>query len=942
MNVFRPRVSKKTIIIICTILCVLATNIRAQILPNRNTFAQEKQKNLNKDMLTNEQFFNEAEFIIEVKSISNQFYSYDAKGAFNREDIYTINKIVVLNVYKGDMSLIKANDTIVLVKNRGTIYKKTPYGNKAIHSWGDYDRDNRADDYGLALYDYPSIIFCKKSDYPENPNSEENYSNYFKIKSLRDKERASLKIWGKITGLNGLSFNNREELFEYMQQFEGVSGQNYYDENDKYWKQKYAELEEFKKGYPKFEVSNDINTLPKLDSIFTSYFQKVQLYRQQWTFINDLLYNYPKTTERIKYNQDAKKLLQELIQEANDMKNDVQNKIIEAKKKINNNSKTSTNELWAYLLNQTACYDSSENKNFFHVDICIKGNNTDTFLRCFLYNMQFDGYILTITDSLISKGKVTTTLDSIFDIDTYNITMYDRISSISPRIRIGIADPLYLQPFNGFVQVTEDTIRIFHLKIEMVDVAIGYTRMKFFSNPNPTQMSNLSYSESENNQVPFFMYDSIHFIVPDYIDVNLHIHPEIYSDLSTISKHAGTGDILTINGRGFGNTRGAVQFSPVTKDSIVADGNTFLKGLDDQYYVSWTNEEIKIQVPSLVYDWYDLYESQPAKGAGTGPIKIKTTYNDSLISSTALNIDYSISNHKEGYDLIRRVYLARLSCDKDIKFTLHNNLSGIYNISARAAIEAVITKWRTATGIDIDIEKNSSGDYVYANYFADSLNVIGFDSSLPDYVEMETTPNFWVGSDGGAPPYQYYRGLGSHIKINNVNYNWDNSTNMSHNISANICGFYNVLLHEAGHILLLQHTNNYPELMYAVDSNQYSQPMINLDNQTNALAGVSGTKTESLNKIWAEYLPITTLGNSLASLSITSNPSNAVVCNGTPITLSVNNSFAANSYNWSNGATGQTISVSEAGVYSVVASNGLCSKTSAPFTVSASTLPTPI
>ena len=89
------------------------------------------------------------------------------------------------------------------------------------------------DDQGLNISrDFPSILFCLKSDFPKDPKSGENNDTIL-LKLLQNKEKASLKFgdhswgpkssrWGKITGLNDLVFNNREELYEYMKQFKGL------------------------------------------------------------------------------------------------------------------------------------------------------------------------------------------------------------------------------------------------------------------------------------------------------------------------------------------------------------------------------------------------------------------------------------------------------------------------------------------------------------------------------------------------------------------------------------------------------------------------------------------------------------------------------------------------------------------------------------------------
>ncbi len=68
-------------------------------------------------------------------------------------------------------------------------------------------------------------------------------------------------------------------------------------------------------------------------------------------------------------------------------------------------------------------------------------------------------------------------------------------------------------------------------------------------------------------------------------------------------------DTLTIRGRNFGNAKGEVFF-------MAADdgGQSYLRGLDDQYHIAWTDTLIKVIVPSMVYKGYEN-ESKNWSGA---------------------------------------------------------------------------------------------------------------------------------------------------------------------------------------------------------------------------------------------------------------------------------------------------------------------------------------
>jgi hypothetical protein len=71
--------------------------------------------------------------------------------------------------------------------------------------------------------DYESAIyFMKISDLPENPDVSKR-NKYPKVCMLQDVRRAFIRVPHNAYGLNGLQFDNRYELYKYMEQFEGVT-----------------------------------------------------------------------------------------------------------------------------------------------------------------------------------------------------------------------------------------------------------------------------------------------------------------------------------------------------------------------------------------------------------------------------------------------------------------------------------------------------------------------------------------------------------------------------------------------------------------------------------------------------------------------------------------------------------------------------------------------
>jgi len=321
-----------------------------------NLFAQVDNNNLG---LSNEQFFEKSDYIVEGKLISVN-YGYDVNGNYNPEDIFTEYKFKVDIIYKSTNNLIKQRDTIVVIANRG---------------WVRYDEFNWYDSVtGFSVWspkeigrhlenninlkpidldiDNNFILFLNKTDLPINPN---NKNNYFHCQFLQDREFARIKfgniykydtigltmyhrvIREAITGLNGLDFPNRYELYKYMEKFEGV----------------------------KVPLSNPGDVLYDLNGNIEIFNQ----YRKE----RNIDYKLPneKTQEEI---DSFNRFLEEKSKKAKEN--------TERKKKEEGflNGPKSPNELTITIQNQRVEYNNSENKYYFKFKVYAQANNSSTYL----------------------------------------------------------------------------------------------------------------------------------------------------------------------------------------------------------------------------------------------------------------------------------------------------------------------------------------------------------------------------------------------------------------------------------------------------------------------------------------------------------------------------------------------------------------------------------
>lgn len=105
----------------------------------------------------------------------------------------------------------------------------------------------------------------------------------------------------------------------------------------------------------------------------------------------------------------------------------------------------------------------------------------------------------------------------------------------------------------------------------------------------------------------------------------------VIASFTPIITSAGTGVELTINGTGFGSTRGdgAVEFKNADDG-----GQTYVRPLGAEY-ISWSDRQIKLRIPST---------SEEGGTPGSGQIRVVTDGESSTTSATPIIIEFAYSN----------------------------------------------------------------------------------------------------------------------------------------------------------------------------------------------------------------------------------------------------------------------------------------------------------
>ncbi|MCO6499415.1 MAG: T9SS type A sorting domain-containing protein [Vicingus serpentipes] len=237
---------------------------------------------------------------------------------------------------------------------------------------------------------------------------------------------------------------------------------------------------------------------------------------------------------------------------------------------------------------------------------------------------------------------------------------------------------------------------------------------------------------------------------------------------------AGTKSVLTINGSGFGATRGSGDY--VSFYDADDGGSTWLNVTDAWHYVSWSDSQIKIYVPN---------------GAGTGKVRVRNTTN--VTSAATLTIRYNKMTADQESN----------SWETDL---INNNGSGGYQLLLHPEIENVsskknsfmraLEKWRCATYVNFSLG-TTSVDVVSR----DGVDVVRFDngSELPSST-LARTNSWWSGCKSGGVWNWYLDEVDMSF---NDNINWEYGPA---NPSGSEYDFESVALHELGHAHQLGHT----------------------------------------------------------------------------------------------------------------------------------------
>ena len=403
------------------------------------------------------------------------------------------------------------------------------------------------------------------------------------------------------------------------------------------------------------------------------------------------------------------------------------------------------------------------------------------------------------------------------------------------------------------------------------------------------------------------------------------------SGISPTTITAGTSSTLTITGSGFGSTQGS---SFVLFKNADDGGTTNIQAHSSQY-VSWSNTQIQVLVPTKA--------STVCGTAGTGQVTVSVA-GSPTISAQTLVVDYGQIN----------AYYSNTLTPQQVFNTRHIGLNGMNgitwqmftsfnaNAAAKTSFLSAFQTWRCNTNINWLI-----GTTIITNTIAlDGINIIRFDigSELPAGVLGRCT-SYFNGCTFGPNVYFFIQELDICFDDPATSaITWQFGPALA---TGTQYDFESVAVHELGHGHQLSHVINNSDVMHYSISNAVNKRTL-ISQDINAGLDVM---TRDVVSVCAQPA-IVALTSSLCSVTAPTasfNVSSSALCVGQSVSLTNLTIGGATNYSWTitggspATSTLQNLSTSYAGtgIYSVtlLATNGVGSS-SITKTVSVVVIPT--
>jgi len=513
---------------------------------------------------------------------------------------------------------------------------------------------------------------------------------------------------------------------------------------------------------------------------------------------------------------------------------------------------------------------------FLEFDVFAKTNTSGLYFDNCLIRLQYN--TASFGSNMMASGNATITKGASFNSATYLNPNTNFIDKTPNTLGILFGTDFSQSVFNRTLLTTTDKI-LLHIKLKIqncgqaadlqfVDASIVSDYSFYTTTANAAfsagnGFDNTTYNSPANNLLCAVIVDNFNTPI-----------------------QGGIGSVFTINGFNFGSTRGngKVRFRNANARNF-----PFLNGLDDEDYLSWTDTQIRIKLPS------STILAGGVNNPGSGAFIVKNNAGDSAVTNASispLKIDYSIEIGLVGTSKFK-VNIKNANGSGGYTIRLDTSISKYPD--RKGCVIKAMKDWRCLSGVNL-ILGTDANNFPLAN---DDVTTIAFTPTLQStqiaFTQLNKNSCIASGTVVVIPDFD--------IRVTRQNnYLYDTTGTM--NLPAGWVYFYEVITHEIGHGLGLLHIIDVNSIMYRTAKT--STTVINAASRRKLLPN-SGDSEGALYQVTTSPANVRgqctnftshTLVNSSCGNVLPINTSSlvkTVVCNGNSLTVpfSINGVFNA-------------------------------------------------
>jgi hypothetical protein len=462
---------------------------------------------------------------------------------------------------------------------------------------------------------------------------------------------------------------------------------------------------------------------------------------------------------------------------------------------------------------------------YFEFDVLAQAKNSTTYFDNCLIRIQYN--TSAFGSNVVANNKVTITKGTSFNSLTYIDPDANAIDQTSSAMGIPFGTSSSQSTWNRTLLTTTNQ-QLIHIKIEIQNC--GQNTAIDFADQSFTPMFSF-YSDAANAPITATLsYDNTFYQNP----LNIVLCQVQINDF-TSPVNGGVGDIIEITGLNFGATRGNGQVKFKNADD---GGVTNFQKLDKNDYISWTDTLIQIKMPSRI----DIVDTTRINTPGSGNFIVKNNSGDSAISNNnafgqTFKVYYSIHNailfsNKYHANLINKNNLGGYTIGLDTSMSNHPE--------RMMCLTKAIKTWKCFTTVNWIIGNDTSVNTSYP----DAITTIFFADNLSNFDFLGETIRNKTYCNTSTPFISTIRDFD--IVIKNVSNWWYDTTGLA--IPSGMYDFYEVITHELGHALGLEHIIDNTQIMYYATQSP-GNPRRNLQPYTSDVEGGTEQVASSISTI---------------------------------------------------------------------------------------------